>query len=91
MAICIEFELIEVIDSIAIYKYGNCLHELDHVMKFNLDKILSGETLQETPINEIVSLTSEKKSEFMAYRVFFKVYKHYRDNGEYLKKGGHYA
>lgn len=91
MAICIEFELIEEIGTLARYRYGHCLKELDFDMEFDLQNLVSGETSLETPFNEIINFTSDKKSEFMAYRVFSKIYKHYLSEGEYLKKGGYYA
>lgn len=91
MAICIEFELVEEIGALARYRYGHCLRELDLEMEFDVQKLVNGETSMQTPLNEIINFTSANKSEFMAYRVFSKVYKHYISEGRYLKKGGYYT
>jgi hypothetical protein len=60
-------------------------------MEFDLEKIVNDERLREAPLHEIITFTSEKRSEFMAYRAFYKIYKHYLEHGDYLKKSGHYA
>lgn len=91
MAICLEFELIEEIGTLARYKFGNCLHELDGVFELDLFKLKSGEISGETPINEVVKLINDNQEQSMANRVFSKINKHYLEYNEYPRKGGYYA
>ncbi|MGG4397415.1 hypothetical protein ABEX25_24210 [Paenibacillus thiaminolyticus] len=91
MAICIEFELIEERGTVARYRYGHCMQTLEYELEVDLSKLMSGEIAKDTPLNNIIVFTSEKKSEFMAYRVFSKIYKHYSAEGQYVKRGGYYA
>ncbi|MBT2287919.1 hypothetical protein J7E73_02000 [Paenibacillus albidus] len=43
------------------------------------------------PLDKVVIIPSGQNSEWMAYRVFSKVYKYYKEHGEYPQKGGYYA
>ncbi|GGF63633.1 hypothetical protein GCM10010912_05880 [Paenibacillus albidus] len=91
MAICIDFELIEVKGSVARYRYGSCLRELDQTLEVDIEKLLTGDTPLDTPLDKVVIIPSGQNSEWMAYRVFSKVYKYYKEHGEYPQKGGYYA
>ncbi|MNN11538.1 hypothetical protein D3C81_1244990 [compost metagenome] len=91
MAICIEFELIQVKDSVAQYKFGDCLKELTGLFEINLEKLLNGDTSEDTLMDKIVILLNREQSQSMANRAFSKIYKHYKETGEYLTRGGYYA
>ncbi|MBD0381924.1 hypothetical protein [Paenibacillus sedimenti] len=91
MAICLNFELIEIRETIAKYRFGKCLEELDGMFEIDLPKLISGETSMETPMDEVVKLINDYQSKAMANRVFGKIYKHYLEHHEYLAKGGYYA
>jgi hypothetical protein len=91
MAICLEFELIEVIGNIASYRFGSCLKELDGIIELDLFKLISGETTVDTPMSEVVRLMNDKQNQAMANRVFGKVHKHFLEYNEYPVKGGYYA
>jgi hypothetical protein len=91
VAICLEFELIEVIGTLARYRFGNCLCELDGLIELDLFKLESGEIPGNTPIIEVVKLMNHKQSQAMANRVFGTINKHYLENNEYPEKGGYYA
>lgn len=91
MAICLEFELIEVIGTLARYRFGNCLRELDGVIELDLFKLKSGEISGDTPINEVVRLMNDKQTQAMANRVFSKINKHFLEQNDYPVKGGYYA
>jgi hypothetical protein len=91
LAICLEFELIEVIGTLAKYRFGYCLRELDGVIELDLTKLISGETPKDTPINEVVKLINNNQTQQNAYRVFHKIYKYYLEYNDYPLKGGYYA
>ncbi|MBD0384036.1 hypothetical protein [Paenibacillus sedimenti] len=91
MAICLEFELIEVIGTIARYRFGNCLRDLDGVFELDLFKLKSGEISGDTPMNVVVKLINDNQEQAMANRVFSKVYKHFLEHNEYPVKGGYYV
>jgi len=91
MAICLEFELIEVIGTVARYRFGNCLRELDGIIELDLFKLKNGEIPGDTPISEVVKLINDKQEQAMANRVFSKVNKHFLEHNEYPVKGGYYA
>lgn len=91
MAICIEFELVEWKESVAQYRFGSCMKELTGLFEIDLNKLISGETSWDTPIDEVVILLNREESQFMANRAFSKIFKHYKETGEYLPKGGYYA
>jgi len=92
VAICIEFELVEVNGTLARYRYGSCRRELDGVFEVDVPKLLSGETSKDAPMDEVVRLLPSKlMSQPMANRAFGKIYKYYAANGEYPVKGGYYA
>lgn len=91
MAICLEFELVKIRGTVAEYRFGNCLKELDGAFEVDLPKLISGETSMNTPMDEVVKLKNDKQSQSMANRVFGKIYKYYLEHHEYLSKGGYYA
>lgn len=91
MAICLEFELVEVNGTLAKYRFGSCLKPLDGELELDLFKLKSGEIPGTTPIDQVVKLMNDKQSQAMANRVFGKIYKHYFETNEYLVKGGYYA
>lgn len=89
MAICIEFELIKLTEQGAVYRYGHCLKSKDYELEF-LFRGLDMESLEGLSISDIMIQRGDK-SDFMAVRVFSKVYKHYRATGGFLENGGYYA
>lgn len=91
MAICLDYELVEIRGTVAVYKFGDCLQELDGVFEIDLPKLISGEISMQAPIDEVVKLKNHNQSQSKANRVFGKIYKHYLENHEYSIKGGYYA
>jgi hypothetical protein len=91
MAICVEFELIEITGTKAKYKFGPCLKELDGIFELDLFELTSGAIPESTPINEVVRLINDKQSQLEANRAFSKIYKHFMEHNEYMNKGGFYA
>ncbi|MEO3944275.1 hypothetical protein [Gorillibacterium sp. CAU 1737] len=91
MAICIEFELVEVNGSTARYRFGECCKELTALFEVDLEKLLSGETSWDSPMDKVVVLLNDGDRQSMANRAFSKIFKHYKETGEYLSKGGYYA
>ncbi|MFF2480710.1 hypothetical protein [Paenibacillus sp. NPDC058071] len=91
MAICLNFELVTIKGTIAEYRFGNCLKELDGIFEIDLPNLISGEISMETPIDEVVRLKNNSQTQSMANRVFGKIYKHYLEHNEYPAKGGYYA
>lgn len=89
MAICIEFELVRVTDKGAIYRYGHCLHNKDFELEFLFHGIYF-DSVEDILFTDIMIQKGEK-SDFMAIRVFSKVYKHYRSTGEFLGMGDYHA
>jgi len=89
MAICIEFVLVKFTEQGAVYRYGHCLKSKDYELEF-LFRSLDMESLEGVSFSDIMIQRGEK-SDFMATRVFSKVYKHYLETGAYLESGGYYA
>jgi hypothetical protein len=91
LAICLNFELISVRGTIAEYRFGDCLKELDGRFETDLSKLISGEKSIDTPMSEFVLLKNENQSQASANRVFSKIYKYFLEHDEYPEKGGYYA
>ncbi|MNW25775.1 hypothetical protein D3C74_25270 [compost metagenome] len=91
MAICLDYELVEIKGTIAVYKFGDCLKELDGIFEIDLPKLISGEILMQAPIGEVVKLKNDNQSQAKANRVFGKIYKHYLEYHGYPTEGGYYA
>ncbi|WP_141505720.1 hypothetical protein [Paenibacillus luteus] len=89
MAICIVFELVQLTNSGARYKYGECLKDLDYELEFRFIGVDFNQ--EDILIDDIMILVSEKKSRFMALKVFSQVYKTYIIDGTFIPKGGYYA
>lgn len=66
MAICIEFELVELKGSAAEYRFGSCLNELTGLFEVDLEKLVSGEIPWDTPMEQVVILLNNKQSQAMA-------------------------
>lgn len=91
MAICLEFELVEIVGTSATYKFGPCGHEPDGLVEFDIAKLLNGEIPGDTPVHEAVKVLNAHQSQAMANRVFGKIYRHYAEHGNYPLTGGYYA
>ncbi|MCP3746708.1 hypothetical protein [Paenibacillus sp. A3M_27_13] len=91
MAICLNYELVKIRGTVAEYRFGNCLSDLDGIFEIDLPKLIGGEISMEAPISEVVRLKNISQSQAMANRVFGKIYKHFLEHNEYPSKGGYYA
>jgi hypothetical protein len=92
MAICLEFELIEVSGTVAKYRYGSCAQEMNGLLEIDLYKLyISREISGDISISEIVKLLNDKQSQAKANKVFSKIEKYYRKHKEYPKRGGYFA
>ncbi|MEK3682519.1 hypothetical protein [Paenibacillus sp. FSL R10-2736] len=91
MAICIDFELIEIENTIARYRYGDCLRELNGMFETDLYRFTSGELPGDTSMAEVVVLLNNNQSQWSAIKAFTKIYRHFQEHGEYPVKGGYYA
>lgn len=91
MAICLDFELIEVIGTKARYRFGNCLKPLDGMMEVDLEEFIRKGLPSDTTVDKVMKLLNNQHSEQMAMRVFMKIYKHYLKTNEYPTRGGYYA
>lgn len=91
MAICIDFELIGVEHTVARYRYGECLRELNGIFEIDLYKFTSGELPEDTVMSDVVVLLNQNQSQASAIRAFTKIYRHFKEHGEYPVKGGYYA
>ncbi|GIP53302.1 MULTISPECIES: hypothetical protein [Paenibacillus] len=91
MAICVEFELIEIENTIARYRFGDCLGDLNGEFETDLYRFISGEFPGDTSMSEIVVLLNDKQSQWKAIKAFTKIYRHFKVHKEYLSKGGYYA
>ncbi len=91
MAICIEFELVDLKESAAQYRFGSCLNELTGLFEVDLEKLLNGEISWDPPMENVVILLNNEQSQAMANRAFSKIFKHYKKTGQYLTHGGYYA
>jgi hypothetical protein len=89
MAICIEFELIEIKGTIAKYQYGECLTELHGLFEVDVTILITREV---SSLSEVVRLLpSEYMNQSMANRACIKIYKYYLEHNKYPKRGGYYA
>ncbi|MGG4498610.1 hypothetical protein [Brevibacillus reuszeri] len=98
MAICVEFERVSSKGSLAYYRYGSCGHgdglfELDYE---DIDKMLlgsyDGNSMTMDKIVRVKKLASgEKEQHFLAMKAFTKIWRHYKETGEFLEVGGYYA
>ncbi|GAA0134897.1 hypothetical protein YSY43_17370 [Paenibacillus sp. YSY-4.3] len=91
MAICIEFELVEVKGTVAQYRFGDCVKELTGLFEVDLYKLSNGETSWDTAMDKVVVLLNHGHSQAKANRAFSKIFKYYKETGEYLSMGGYYA
>ncbi|MFX3639845.1 MAG: hypothetical protein ACE3L7_14515 [Candidatus Pristimantibacillus sp.] len=91
MAICLNFELVTVRGTIAEYRFGDCLKELDGVFEIDLPRLINGEISMDAPIEEVVKLKNDKKPQATANRVFGKIHKYFLEHNEYPTKGGYYS
>ncbi|MCH5583819.1 hypothetical protein MK805_02400 [Shimazuella sp. AN120528] len=92
MAICLHFELVKVVDTVAVYRFGNCSEKLDGLFEVDIHKSLfQKKVLEDTPLSEIVKLLNQKQSQSKANYVFSKIMKHYQKYKEYPQKGGYFA
>ncbi|MBO7748953.1 hypothetical protein I8J29_32800 [Paenibacillus sp. MWE-103] len=91
MAICLNFELIIVRGTIAEYRFGECLKELDGIFEIDLSILLNDFISLDTPISEVVKLKNKKQSQAAANRVFGKIHSYFVEHKEYPKKGNYYA
>ncbi|BFH61900.1 hypothetical protein G8C92_20810 [Paenibacillus donghaensis] len=95
MAFCINFKLIRMDDTKAIYAYGDCTENFEGLFELDLEKLLSGETPSDTDIREVVKVIkpciSDIEYQHKANRAFIKIYKHYKETSTYLLEGGYYA
>ena len=95
MAFCIDFKLLRTNDTKALYMYGDCSENFEGLFELDLEKLMSGETLFNTDMREVVKVIkpciSDIESQHKANRAFSKIYKHYKETKEYLLEGGYYA
>ncbi|WP_438449100.1 hypothetical protein [Gorillibacterium sp. sgz5001074] len=91
MAICLNFELVRVRGTVAEYRFGECLKELDGLFEVDLPRLINGDISLDTPISELVILKNKNQSQAAANRVFSKIYKYYLAHNEYPEKGGYYT
>jgi len=91
MAICVEFELIEIENTTARYRYGDCMKELSGSFETDLYRFTSEELPCDTLMSDIVILLNHNQSHWKALKAFTKIYRHFKEHGEYLSKGGYYA
>ncbi|ACT03213.1 hypothetical protein [Paenibacillus sp. JDR-2] len=91
MAICLNFELIKVRGTIAEYRFGECLKELDGVFEIDLSSLINGDTPLDTPIFDVVRLKNKKQSQAAANRVFSIIHSYFLEHKEYPRKGDYYA
>ncbi|MCZ8518484.1 MULTISPECIES: hypothetical protein [Paenibacillus] len=91
MAICLKFELVEVVDTTARYRFGGCNEVLDGVFEIDITKLVRGDIDGDTPISQVVRLMNDKQSQSMANRVFGEIYRHYLKDSKYPEEGGYYA
>jgi len=91
MAICVEFELIEIENTIARYRYGDCMKELNGSFETDLYRFTSGDWPSDTLMSDIVIRLNYNQSQWKALKAFTKIYRHFKEHREYLAKGGYYA
>jgi hypothetical protein len=84
IAICLHFELVTVIGTVATYRYGNCSDKLDGLFGIDLYQLLIQKTTSEdTPISQIVKLLNHNQSQSKANKPFSKIVNHYREYQKY--------
>jgi hypothetical protein len=92
MAICLEFELVEVSGTVARYRYGSCAQEMNGLLEIDLYKLyISREIPEDISIGKIVKLLNNNQSQVKANKVFSKIAKYYQKQKEYPKRGGYFA
>jgi len=98
MAICVEFERESLSDSLARYRYGNCgkmdgIFELDYNdIELLLQGSFEGSSITMDQIVRVKKLASdEREHQFLALKAFTKIWRHYKETGEFLAQGGYYA
>lgn len=75
--------------TVAQYRFGDCEKELTGLFEIDLYKLLSGETSWDTAMDEVVVLLNHEHSQAKANRVFSKIFKHYKETGEYYPREGY--
>jgi hypothetical protein len=92
MAICILFELVEVVGTLAIYRFGSCNQNLDGMFEIDLYKLhISKEIAEDTSISKVVKLLNNNQPQSLANNAFSKIAKHYLKYKEYPVRGGYFA
>lgn len=95
MAFCIEFKLLEMNDTKAIYVYGDCSENFEGIFELDLEKLISGEIPGDTNMIQVVKVIkpclSDGDYQHKANRAFSKIYKHYKETRTYLLEGGYYS
>lgn len=90
MAFCIDFQLIKIEETKAVYRYGECGQKLDGLVE--LDVVHYINNVSNVPPHRIVRLLpSDTMSPSMAMRVFRKVYHYYVKHQRYPKQGSYFA
>lgn len=56
MAFCIDFKLLRMDDTKALYLYGDCSENFEGLFELDLEKLLSGETSFNTDMREVVKV-----------------------------------
>lgn len=56
MAFCIDFKLLRMNDNKALYMYGDCSENFEGLFELDLEKLISGETLFNTDMREVVKV-----------------------------------
>lgn len=95
MGFCVKFKLNQLQGSKAIYSYGDCSENYEGVFELDLPKLFAGELSGDALMSEVVRIInpclSESSSQHKANRAFSKIYKHFKDNNEYLSEGGFFS
>lgn len=56
MAFCIDFKLLRMNANKALYMYGDCSENFEGLFELDLEKLISGETLFNTDMREVVKV-----------------------------------
>ncbi|WP_232057972.1 hypothetical protein [Cohnella abietis] len=86
-----NFELVTVRGTIAVYRFGECLKELNGEFEVDLPGLIHGDISMKAPICKVVILKNRNQSQAAANKVFGKIYKYFLEHYEYPTKGGYYA
>lgn len=90
MAICIDFQLVRLDKTIAVYRYGVCGKKLDGLVEVDVAYYMNNRP--NVSLHRVVRLLpSDTMDQSMANRVFRKVYLYYVKHQRYPKQGGYYA